>query len=96
MKKIVELNFQTPLEFVAKYMHDDLAFDAVNFDGIAKMTIKKMIAKISKDDIDDLIEAFVKFAPEVGFQYCVVHSIFHEYEKCPFCQLGMRLDYKTI
>lgn len=92
MKKIVELNFQTPLEFVAMYTREDLKSERDSLEEEAKMPIIQIIALISKNDTDGLVQVFERFAPEVGYEYCEQHDIFHEYEKCPFCQLDIRVD----
>ena len=94
MKKIVELNYLTPLEFVAIYTRAELIGERDSFEEEAKMPVVDIIAHISRNNTDGLIRAFENFAPEVGFEYCEQHDIFHEYEKCPFCQLGIRVTDK--
>jgi len=92
MKKIVELKYINPLEFVATYTRKELSGERDSLEEEAKMPIIDIISKISERDYFNLLEAFDRFAPEVGFLYCGEHDIFHEYEKCPFCQLGIRVD----
>lgn len=92
MKKIIELKYLTPLEFVAMYTRKDLKNECFELEKYAQLTILEMIGMVSKNDTDGLINAFNRFAPEVGYEYCEEHNIFHEYEKCQFCQLGIRVD----
>jgi hypothetical protein len=92
MKKIVELNYLTPLEFVAMYTRDELQEEGVLLEEKTKMSIIKLISKISENDIDNLILVFDEFSREVGYLYCERHNIFHEYERCPFCQLGVKIN----
>jgi hypothetical protein len=93
MKKIIELKYLIPLEFVAMYAREELKFERAKLQEYVQLEILEIIEKISNNDIDGLIDkVFLKFAPEVGYEYCVDHNIFHEYEKCPFCQLGIRVD----
>jgi len=92
MKKIVELKYLTPLEFVAMYTREELKEECFKLEKYAQATIVKMIELISKNDTDKLINIFNKFAPEVGYLYCGEHNIFHEYTNCPFCQLDIRVD----
>jgi len=93
MKKTVELNYLTPLEFVATYARKELIGERDSLEEEAKMPIIEIISKISQEDYFDLLEAFDRFAPEVGYLYCGEHDVFHEYEKCPFCQLDICIDY---
>ena len=93
MKKIVELNYLTPLEFVAMYAKEELKSERAKLQDCAQLALLEIIELIIKNDTDRLInEVLDKFAPEVGYSYCEDHDIFHEYEKCPFCQLGIRID----
>jgi hypothetical protein len=91
MKKNIILKYLTPLEFVAIYTRSALKDERDSFEEKANMLIIEMIALISRNDADSLIQSFNKFAPEVGYEYCEQHNIFHEYEKCPFCQLDIEL-----
>jgi len=92
MKKIIELKYLTPLEFVAMYSRKDLKRERVELQNYAQLTILEIIEMITENNTDGLINTFNRFAPEVGYEYCEEHNIFYEYEKCPFCQLGMRVD----
>ena len=97
MEKKIKLKYKTPLEFVATYTREEFfrgEHDSERkwLEEDAGMPILNIIAKISGKDYFDLLVAFDKFAPKVGFLYCGEHDIFHEYEKCPFCQLGIRVD----
>ena len=92
IKKTIKLKYLTPLEFVAMYTREELKEECFKLEKYAQATIVKIIELISKNDTDKLINIFNKFAPEVGYSYCEEHEIFHEYEKCPFCQLGIRVD----
>jgi len=74
------------------YAREELKEECFKLEKYAQKTILGIIELISKNDTDKLInEVFDKFAPEVGYLYCEDHNIFHEYEKCPFCQLGIRV-----
>jgi len=87
VKKTIELKYLTPLEFVAMYSKEELKIERSKLQDCAQLTLLEMIELIIKNDTDKLInEVLDKFAPEVGYLYCEDHDIFHEYEKCPFCQ----------
>jgi len=98
MKKKIELTYLTPLEFIATYTREEFfrgEHDSERkwLEEDAGMPILNIIAKITTGNYDQFImKTFDKFAPKVGFLYCGEHDIFHEYEKCPFCQLGIRVD----
>ena len=97
MKKKITLKYKTPLEFVATYTREEFfrgGYDSERkwLEEDAGMPILNIIAKISGKDYFDLLVAFDRFAPKVGFLYCGEHDIFHEYTNCPFCQLDIRVD----
>ena len=60
MKKIVELNYLTPLEFVATYTKKELSGERDSLEEEAKIPIIEIISKISQEDYFDLLEAFDK------------------------------------
>lgn len=88
MKKQIEIEYKSALEFIATYTKGNLKDERESLQEHCDMSITQIIAKVVDNDIDaNLIKAFEDFAPEVGYICCSAHDIFYEYEKCPLCQL---------
>lgn len=84
-KKTIQLEFSTPLQFVATYSQKRLAQEKESLEKHCGMSLLKIIERITTNDLDDLYNAFIEFSGEVGFEYCIEHNIFHEYSTCPLC-----------
>lgn len=96
MKKQIEIEYKSALEFIATYTKENLKDEKDSLEEYCDMSITRIIAKVVDNDInDDMIETFLKFAPKVGFMYCSAHNIFYErYNWCPLCKLedlGIRI-----
>lgn len=85
VKKTIIIEYLTPLEFVSIYSKSDLAEERIILEQHCNMPLLAIIEAIVINDIEKLDNAFVNFAEEVGYEYCIQHGIFHEYQSCPLC-----------
>lgn len=91
MKKVITIEYETPIEFVARYARKDLELEREELEKVAKIPYMDILAVLATNDEPEILtDAFMEFAPQVGFEFCPEHDIFHEYGECPFCQLGIR------
>jgi hypothetical protein len=87
MKKSINIEFETALEFIASYAKKDMQEEREELEKLCGMSYIEIVEKIHLHEDGELEEAFTKFARQVCFDYCPVHNIFHEYSECPICTL---------
>jgi len=93
-KKSITLEYQTPLEFIAFYSQKDYEGERKILEEKTGKTLLELIAMVqeNKGEIWKLQNIINDFAAGVGLTYCDEHEIFHKYENCPFCPLGLKMD----
>jgi hypothetical protein len=87
MKKKIEIEFLTALEFVSLYTKRDLKEEKEGLEQLCELDLLEIISKVVTGDTEELEAPFYNFADSVNYQYCNIHNIFHEYEECPICAL---------
>jgi hypothetical protein len=93
-KKSIVLEYQTPLEFIAMYSQKGYEPERATLEEITGKTLLELIAMVQEDEggFWDLSRIIEDFARGCGLVYCDNHQIFYEYENCPFCSLGLKID----
>lgn len=93
-QKSIVLEYQTPLEFIAFYAQKEYESERKDLEDLTGKTLIELIAMVQEDEggFWELQNKIEKFANECGLIYCEEHEIYHEYENCPFCSLGIKKD----
>lgn len=93
-KKSIELKYQTPLEFIAFYSQKGYEGEKEVLEEVTGKTLLELIAMVQENESEywKLQTKIENFANGCGLVYCYDHEIYHEYENCPFCSLGIKMD----
>ena len=93
-KKSIVLKYQTPLEFIATYSKKGYEGEKASLEDITKKSLLELITIVAENgsEYSNLLPDLDEFANECGFLYCYEHDIYHEYENCPFCSLGIKMN----
>jgi hypothetical protein len=93
-KKHITLKYQTPLEFIATYAKKGYEGEKEVLEEVIGKTLIELIAMVQENESEywNLQTKIEDFANGCGMVYCYDHEIYHEYENCPFCSLGIKKD----
>lgn len=93
-KKSIVLKYQTPLEFVVTYSQKGYEGEKEVLEEKTGKNLLELIAMVQEDkgEFWKLLNIIEDFANGCGLNYCYDHEIYHEYENCPFCSLGIKMN----
>lgn len=93
MKKSIVLEYLSPVEFLAIYTQTKFEKEKKELEESTGKSLFELIAMAQEDEdrFWKFHHTIEEFANSQNYLFCDIDEIFHKYDGCPFCTMGIEM-----